>query len=115
MAELMTIGEFAAATWLSPKALRLYDRKGLLSPDAVDPHSGYRKYSPAQVETARIITLLRRIDMPLDRIREVLRSTPAERAMQLARYREREAEEHARRQSLAEFLGARARRWLAGR
>lgn len=104
MAELMTIGEFAAATWLSPKALRLYDRKGLLSPDAVDPHSGYRKYSPAQVETARIITLLRRIDMPLDRIREVLRSTPAERAMQLARYREREAEEHARRQSLAEFL-----------
>ena len=35
MADLMTIGEFAAATWLSPKALRLYDRNGLLSPDAV--------------------------------------------------------------------------------
>ncbi|WP_232818138.1 MULTISPECIES: MerR family DNA-binding transcriptional regulator [Kocuria] len=40
MADLMTIGEFAAATWLSPKALRLYDRNGLLSPDAVDPFNG---------------------------------------------------------------------------
>lgn len=32
MDELMTIGEFATVTWLSPKALRLYDHNGLLSP-----------------------------------------------------------------------------------
>lgn len=68
----MTIGEFATATWLSTKALRLYDEKGLLTPDATDPHTGYRRYSPAQVETARLITLLRRLDMPLDQVREVV-------------------------------------------
>src|SRR5690625_6011001 len=82
MAKLMTIGEFASVTWLSPKALRLYDRKGLLSPDTVDPHSGYRKYSPAQVETARLITLLRRIDMPLEQVRDLLGTSSEERAAQ---------------------------------
>lgn len=92
------------ATWLSPKALRLYDEKGLLSPDTVDPFSGYRKYSPTQVETARLITMLRRIDMPLDLVNEVLAATPAERAAQIARYRDREAEKHARRQALAQFI-----------
>lgn len=104
MAEFMTIGEFAAATWLSPKALRLYDRKGLLSPDAVDPYTGYRKYNPAQVETARLITMLRRIDMPLEMIGELLDGPPESRAAHIARYREREAEQHARRQSLASFI-----------
>lgn len=104
MTDLMTIGEFASVTWLSPKALRLYDRNGLLSPDAVDPFNGYRKYSPAQIETARLITMLRRIDMPLDQISSLLRFPPEAQAAQVARYREHEAEQHARRQSLARFL-----------
>lgn len=104
MAELMTIGEFAAATWLSPKALRLYDRKGLLSPDTVDPSNGYRRYSPSQVETARLITLLRRIDMPLEVLGELLQAPPEQRAARIARYREQEDEQHARRQSLARFI-----------
>ncbi|HJF13021.1 MerR family transcriptional regulator [Corynebacterium falsenii] len=104
MAERMTIGEFAAATWLSPKALRLYDQRALLSPDTVDPSSGYRKYSPAQVETARLITLLRRIDMPLEEISGLLDVSPEQQVQQIACFRRREAEQHARRQSLAHFL-----------
>ncbi|WP_010534282.1 MerR family transcriptional regulator [Brachybacterium squillarum] len=100
----LTIGEFATATWLSTKALRLYDEKGLLTPDATDPHTGYRRYSRAQVETARLITLLRRLDMPLDQVREVVGRDPGERAALIARHREREAEQHARRQSLARYL-----------
>lgn len=104
MTDPMTIGEFASATWLSPKALRLYDRNGLLSPDSVDPFNGYRKYSPAQIETARLITLLRRIDMPLEQIRALLQLPPEARASHVARYRAFDAEQHARRQSLALFL-----------
>lgn len=104
MAELMTIGEFATATWLSPKALRLYDKQGLLSPDTVDPYSGYRRYSPTQVETARLITMLRRIGMPLELIGELLASSPQVQVERVARFREREAEQHARRQSLARFI-----------
>lgn len=104
MADLMTIGEFAAATWLSPKALRLYDQNGLLSPDAVDSFNGYRKYSHSQIEVARLINMLRRIDMPLDQIRELLGLPEDERSTFVARYRESEAERHARRQSLARFI-----------
>ena len=104
MAELMTIGQFASATWLSPKALRLYDRKGLLSPDTVDPHSGYRRYSPAQIEAARLITMLRRIDMPLDEIRTLMGRSPEEQSALIAHFRDHEAEQHARRQSLARYL-----------
>lgn len=104
MNDLMTIGEFASATWLSPKALRLYDQNGLLSPDTVDPSNGYRQYSHAQIEVARLVTMLRRIEMPLEQIRVLLGLTENERASFVARYRESEAEQHARRQSLARFV-----------
>ena len=41
---MMNIGEFAALTGLGVKALRHYDERGVLTPAAVDPVSGYRKY-----------------------------------------------------------------------
>ncbi|MGP3915848.1 MerR family DNA-binding transcriptional regulator [Nonomuraea sp. 10N515B] len=44
---LLTIGAFARAARLSPKALRLYDELGLLRPAAVDGGSGYRFYRGA--------------------------------------------------------------------
>ena len=68
----ITIGEFAARTRLSPKALRLYGELGLVVPARVDPDSGYRLYDEEQVEEARLVGLLRRLDMPLARIADVL-------------------------------------------
>ncbi|MDN6400737.1 MAG: MerR family transcriptional regulator [Brachybacterium sp.] len=104
MDELMTIGEFATVTWLSPKALRLYDHNGLLSPDAVDPFNGYRKYSRSQIEDARLIMMLRRIDMPLEQIGELLELSAAERSTFVALYRQADEAQHARRRSLGRFL-----------
>lgn len=75
--ELLTIGAFARASRLTPKALRLYDALGLLPPAAVDPESAYRFYSPEQLEQARLIAQLRRIGMPLARIRTVCDLAPA--------------------------------------
>ncbi|NEB93613.1 MerR family transcriptional regulator [Streptomyces bauhiniae] len=69
---LLTIGAFAARSRLSPKALRLYDRLGLLTPAEVDEASGYRYYRADQVERARLVALLRQLDMPLARIAEVV-------------------------------------------
>ncbi|MGY1436546.1 MerR family transcriptional regulator [Streptomyces reniochalinae] len=69
--ELLTIGAFAKASRLSPKALRLYDRLGLVTPARVDPFSGYRLYAPAQLERARLVAWLRRLGMPLARIQRV--------------------------------------------
>ncbi|WP_455361592.1 MerR family transcriptional regulator [Streptomyces sp. SYSU K21746] len=67
-AALLTIGAFSARSRLSPKALRLYDRLGLLAPARVDESSGYRWYRADQVAQARLVALLRRIDMPLAEI-----------------------------------------------
>jgi DNA-binding transcriptional MerR regulator len=70
--ELLTIGAFAARARLSAKALRLYDRLGLLAPAQVDEATGYRYYRAGQVERARLVAMLRRLDMPLARIAEVV-------------------------------------------
>src|SRR5450432_4324885 len=69
--QLLPIGQFSARCRLSIKALRLYDRLGLVVPVRIDPVTGYRWYSPGQVDRARLVGLLRRLDMPLARIAEV--------------------------------------------
>jgi DNA-binding transcriptional MerR regulator len=68
MPELLGSGEFARRSRLSPKALRLYDKIGLLRPAYVDPVNHYRRYSPDQIATARLITMLRGIEMSLNEI-----------------------------------------------
>ncbi len=78
-ASLLRVGEFLLRTRLSPKALRLYEDQGLIRPDRVDPHSGYRWYAAGQVERARTIGLLRRAGMPLARVREVVDLAPGAR------------------------------------
>jgi DNA-binding transcriptional MerR regulator len=69
---LLAIGEFSKMTYLSVKALRHYHDVGLLEPSSVDPSSGYRLYSAAQVGTAQVIRRFRDLDMPLEQIRAVL-------------------------------------------
>jgi DNA-binding transcriptional MerR regulator len=85
-ATLMAIGEFAKRTRLSHKALRLYDAVGLLSPVFVDEQSSYRYYSEAQLEKAKLIGLLRQLEMPLNQIAEVLSLSGAEASRAVARY-----------------------------
>jgi DNA-binding transcriptional MerR regulator len=60
---LMPIGEFAKRSRLSHEALRLYDAMGLLPPDFVDEQSSYRYYSETQLEKAKLIGLLRQLEM----------------------------------------------------
>ncbi|TQM16249.1 MerR family transcriptional regulator [Pseudonocardia kunmingensis] len=72
MESLRTIGRLARESGLSVSALRFYDGAGVLVPVSVDPGSGYRYYAPDQVVAARLVASLRRVGMPLTRIREVL-------------------------------------------
>lgn len=95
---LLTIGEFARATGLTPKALRLYDGLGLVVPTQVDPHSGYRRYDPEQIERARLVAELRLVGMPLARIQAVLAQPPGGGAAAVASYwRQVEADTASRR------------------
>jgi serine/threonine protein phosphatase PrpC len=83
---LLTIGAFAQASGLTPKALRLYDQVGLLRPAAVDPESGYRLYAPEQLPQARVVAQLRLIGMPLATIRTVCALEPAAAAEAINAY-----------------------------
>ena len=102
--DLLTIGAFARACRLSPKALRLYDELELLRPARVDPHTGYRYYAVGQLEQARLVAWLRRLGMPLARIREVCALEPAAAARELRGYWARVEAETAVRRDLAAFL-----------
>lgn len=44
------IGRFSTITRLTQKALRYYDTKGLLVPEAKDPFTGYRYYTGDQIQ-----------------------------------------------------------------
>jgi protein phosphatase len=102
--KLLTIGEFARLSRLSPKALRLYDELGLLRPCRVDEWSGYRYYSPSQLDRARLVGWLRRIGMPLAQIGAVVESPPAEAAGSVAAFLRVTEADFAERQRLAQFL-----------
>jgi DNA-binding transcriptional MerR regulator len=104
--ELMTIGEFAGRTRLSAKALRLYDRLGLLRPAQTDPFSGYRRYSAEQVGPARLVGLLRRLGMTLPEIADVLALPPAGAAEAVGRYWAGAEAQTAERRALAGYLQA---------
>ncbi len=67
--DLLTVGVVARRTGLTARALRHYDRVGLLRPALVDGATGYRLYRPGQVAEARLVQLLRSLDLPLDQVR----------------------------------------------
>lgn len=82
--DLLSIGRFAAASGLSRKALRLYAELGLLAPAHTDRWTGYRYYGPEQLSAARLIRLMREMEMPLGDIRRVLAAGPEEAARLIA-------------------------------
>lgn len=102
--KLLTIGEFARASRLSPKALRLYDDLGLLRPVRVDEYSGYRYYSPDQLEAARLVAWLRRVGMPLATIAEISGRRSAEVAAAVTAFLRVAEAEFSERKGLALFL-----------
>src|SRR6185312_2043749 len=93
--------DFAAATGLSPKALRLYDERGLLRPARVDPTSGYRRYDPDQVVTAGRIALLRQAGVGLG---DIARFLAEPRAETITTWSSMIAQEAAQRQRALEAL-----------
>jgi DNA-binding transcriptional MerR regulator len=90
----LTVGDFARITHLSVKTLRHYHEVGLLAPATVNPGTGYRYYSTAQVPTAQVIRRLRDLEMPVGQVKEVLDApdAPARNALIAAHLGRLEAE-----------------------
>lgn len=68
----LQIGEFAELVGLSVPQLRRYDRLRLLEPSTRSAVSGYRYYTLGQTGAARVIALLRSLDMPIAEIRRIV-------------------------------------------
>jgi DNA-binding transcriptional MerR regulator len=102
--EEVSIGEFARRSRLSVKALRLYDELGVLVPARVDRDSGYRYYDDAQLETARLVAMLRQLDLPLAVIKELLVSDPVDAADRIAEHWREVESTYDTRRELADYL-----------
>jgi DNA-binding transcriptional MerR regulator len=102
--DLMSIGEFARQSRLSPKALRLYDKLGLLAPARVDPDSGYRFYTAAQLERARLVAALRQLSVPLAEVKAIVDLDSNEAAARIREYWAAAEAQHTARRELAGYL-----------
>lgn len=78
MADRLTIGEFSRITHLSIRMLRRYHEQDLLVPAEVDPDTGYRYYSPAQIRPALTVRRFRDLDLPLADLRRFLAAESAD-------------------------------------
>jgi DNA-binding transcriptional MerR regulator len=102
--EEISIGEFARRCRLSLKALRLYDERGVLVPSRVDQASGYRYYDKAQLDEARLVVMLRQLQLPLATVKELLACDPADAATRIAEHWRGAEAAHDARRELAGYL-----------
>lgn len=70
--ELMLIGEIAEFFNVSRKAIRLYEKKGIIKPVKVDTQNGYRYYSVEQVQQLNALLELKALGFSLEEIKTVL-------------------------------------------
>ena len=72
--EFFQIGEMARLFHLSVSSIRHYEALGLVTPERIDPDTGYRYYGVRQFEAFNTIRYLRTLDMPLPEIADFLRN-----------------------------------------
>jgi len=102
----LTIGRLARLSGLTPRALRHYDKLGVLRPAAVGDENGYRLYDRGQVEVARQIRVLRELEVPLDEVRRIVADPDSEDAQRrIAAHRARVGARLAELRTAHYFLG----------
>jgi DNA-binding transcriptional MerR regulator len=69
---MFSVGEFARLGGVSVRTLRHYDEIGLLRPATVDPDTGYRGYSAAQLGQINRIMALKELGLSLTQVRVLL-------------------------------------------
>lgn len=69
----MKIGEIAAFFGVSVKAIRMYEKKGILVPARVDPDTGYRYYTADQIQVLGTLLELKTLGFSLAEIKKLLK------------------------------------------
>ena len=83
---MITISALAKGSGLSRSALLYYDRLGLLKPPGRS-RSGYRLYSPAEVERLGQICLFRQMGIPLKEMKKLLDHSGGNACMEILQRR----------------------------
>ena len=68
---MLRIGEFSRLSLTTVKALRFYEKEGLLIPASVDEWTGYRFYETAQLETCARIKSYRQLGLSIEEIKSI--------------------------------------------
>ncbi|MEU6669647.1 MerR family transcriptional regulator [Streptomyces sp. NPDC046727] len=69
---MFTIGDFARHGRVSVRMLRHYDATGLLRPAHVDPATGYRHYTAAQLARLNRVIALKDLGFTLQQVRDIV-------------------------------------------
>jgi DNA-binding transcriptional MerR regulator len=69
---MFTIGDFAGLGRVSVRMLRHYDAIGLIRPAHVDPHSGYRHYTAAQLRVLNRVIALKDLGFTLQQVKSMI-------------------------------------------
>lgn len=80
---MLKIGEFSKLSMITVKALRFYEKEGLLLPSYKDELSGYRYYTTSQLKEASLIKMLRQLDFSIEEIKKYLNSNDLSDALNL--------------------------------
>ncbi|MFE6160446.1 MerR family transcriptional regulator [Streptomyces sp. NPDC056486] len=90
---MFTIGDFARHGRVSVRMLRHYDATGLLRPAHVDPASGYRYYTAAQLARLNRIIALKDLGFTLQQVQDIVdEKVAAEELRGMLRLRQAELE-----------------------
>ena len=68
---MLKIGEFSKLSHLTVKALRFYEKEGLLIPQSVDDWTGYRFYETGQLADAAKIKAYRQLGLSIEEIKAI--------------------------------------------
>lgn len=90
---MFTIGDFARHGRVSVRMLRHYDATGLLRPAHVDPATGYRHYTAAQLARLNRVIALKDLGFTLQQVQQILdEKVTAEELRAMLRLRRAELE-----------------------
>ncbi len=77
------IGEVSRITGIPKDTLHFYSRTGLLKPDYVDPVNGYGYYSRQNMWQLDVITMCRKLGVPLATVRQIIQCEDNDQALAL--------------------------------
>lgn len=78
---MLKIGEFSKLSLTTVKALRFYEKEGLLLPASIDEWTGYRFYETAQLEAAARIKSYRQLGLSIEEIKSIFSGEDAHKVL----------------------------------